>query len=718
MLKSRLFWLTLLAVLVMTAVAFDVHELITLENFKARQAEVNAWVTSRPLLAPLAYFTLYVIMAAVSIPGAAVMTLIGGAVFGLAKGTLLVSFASSIGATLAFLLARFLLQESVEKRFSGALERINKGIEKEGAYYLFTLRLVPAFPFFAINVVMGLTRLRALTFYWVSQLGMLPATAVFVNAGTQIGQLESVDGILSPDLLGSFALLGLFPLLARKLVNFAKARRRYKGFAKPTRFDTNLIVIGAGSAGLVTAYIAAAAKAKVTLIERDQMGGDCLNTGCVPSKALIRSSRISRYIDRAAEFGLQAQGSTTDFPAVMQRVRNVIGAIAPHDSVARYTELGVDCISGSAQITSPWSVSIDGATLTARSIVIATGGRPAVPPIPGLEDLDYLTSDNLWQLSELPQKLLVMGGGAIGCELAQAFRRLGSKVTLVEMQERLLANEDPSVGAQLANRFIADGIVLRLGAKVASIEARNQQAPGRAGVALCTASGGSGETRVEFDAVLVAAGRLGNTEGLGLEALNIKPNRNGTVPVNEYLQTDYPNIYACGDVAGPYQLTHAAAHQAWYAAMNALFGAVWKFRVDYSVLPRAVFCDPEVASVGLTEAEADRQGIAYELTTYGIDDLDRAIADGEAHGEVRVLTPPGKDKILGVSIVGAHAADTISEYVLAMRHGLGLSKILGTVHIYPTLSEANKFAAGNWRKRHLSGRLLALSAWWNRRQVT
>ncbi|MEE4186026.1 MAG: FAD-dependent oxidoreductase [Gammaproteobacteria bacterium] len=717
MLKSRLFWLIAIAALAALVVTLDLHTLFTLDNFRAQQAEVDAWVAERPIAAPLIYFGIYVLVAALSIPGAAVMTLTGGALFGLVKGTLLVSFASSIGATLAFLFSRFLLRDYVERRFAGVVTRINKGIAEEGAYYLFTMRLIPVFAYFVINLAMGLTRLPTRTFYWVSQLGMLPFTIVYVNAGTQLGQLESPSGILSPGLLGSFALVGLFPLLARKLVNYARARKRYSGFTRPDRFDTNLIVIGAGSAGLVTAYIAAAAKAKVTLIEREAMGGDCLNTGCVPSKALIRSSRIARYIDRAAEFGLHSTSRVTDFPAVMQRVRNVIGAIAPHDSVERYTDLGVDCVSGTAQLTSPWSVSVNGTTLTARSIVIATGGRPAVPPVPGLQDIDYLTSDTLWQLQELPERLLVMGGGAIGCELAQAFRRLGSQVTLVEMADRLLASEDPAVGAMLAKSFQADGIELMLGSQVTQCLAGGKSAPAGDDVAICTGTGGA-EVRVAFDALLVATGRQGNTTGLGLETLGVTPNANGTIPVNEYLQTVYPNIYACGDVAGPYQLTHAAAHQAWYAAMNALFGKLWKFRVDYSVLPRAVFCDPEIASVGLNETTAQQQGMDYEITTYGIDDLDRAIADGEAHGEVRVLTPPGKDTILGVSIVGPHAADIISEYVLAMRHGLGLGKILGTVHIYPTLAEANKFAAGNWRKRHLSGRLLALSAWWNRRQMT
>jgi dihydrolipoamide dehydrogenase len=709
--RFRILLLGLLVLLITMAVYFDLHQLITLDNFRARQAEIDGWVTDNPLNAALSFFALYVAITAINIPGAAVMTLIAGALFGVLQGALIVSFASTIGATFAFLLSRFLLREYIEQRFADILQRINNGLEKDGAFYLFTLRLIPAFPFFAINMVMGITRIKVPTYYLVSQIGMLPATLLYVNAGTQISQLETLAGILSPQIIGSFVLLGLFPLLARKLLERYKAAKQRRKFSRPNNFSTNMVVIGAGSAGLVTAYIAAAAGAKVTLIEKDRMGGDCLNTGCVPSKALIRSSRIKSYIDRSREFGFSAGKVETDFPAVMQRVRDVITQIEPHDSVARYTELGVACVAGTAKITSPWTVEVNGETITTRSIVVASGGSPVVPPIPGLTEINYLTSDTLWSLEKLPSRLLVLGGGAIGCELAQAFRRLGSEVTQVEMLPRLLAVEDQEVSAAIEAAFTADGIQVLTNTKAKAFEQQaNEQ------VLLCETA--NGELRLPFDEVLIATGRKGNSDGLGLDTLGIETNRNGTVPVNEYLQTIYPNIYACGDVAGPYQLTHAAAHQAWYCSMNALFGRFWKFRVDYSVLPRAVFCDPEVASVGLNEQQAIDNNVPYEITSYGIDDLDRAIADGEAQGFIRVLTPPGKDKILGVVIVGPHAGDIISEYVLAMRNGLGLSKILGTVHIYPTLAEANKYAAGNWRKAHISPALLKFSNWLNNRRIS
>jgi dihydrolipoamide dehydrogenase len=711
--RTRLLILIVLAGIIAVGFWLDLHQFITLNNFRAQQESINAWVAAEPWRAAGSFFLVYVMVTAINIPGAAIMTLIGGALFGVVKGSVIVSFASTIGATLAFLLSRYLLRGFIEKRFSGTVKRINKGIDTDGPYYLFTLRLIPLFPFWMINLAMGLTRLRAGTYFVVSQIGMLPATIVYVNAGQQIGQLESLAGILSPTLIASFVLLGLFPLLARRILASYSARqqrKRYDHFKKPGSFDTNMVVIGAGSAGLVTSYIAAAAGAKVTLVEKHKMGGDCLNTGCVPSKALIRSSRIKHYIDRSREFGINADKAATDFPAVMQRVQDVIAAIEPHDSVERYTGLGVDCMQGEARITSPWSVEIDGESITTRSIVIASGASPAVPPIPGLKELNYLTSDTLWELQQLPNHLLVLGGGAIGCELAQAFRRLGTKVTQLEMLPRLLANEDQEVATAIEQAFRADGINVMTGARAVAFEHTSNGNE----VVVETATG---RQRLIFDQVLVATGRHGNTADLGLEALGIATNSNGTVPVNDYLQTIYPNIYVCGDAAGPYQLTHAAAHQAWYCAMNALFGRFWKFAVDYSVLPHAVFCDPEVASVGINEAQAKQQDIAYELTTYGIDDLDRAIADGENKGFVRVLTPPGSDKILGVTIVGPHAGDIISEYVLAMRNGLGLSKILGTIHIYPTLAEANKYAAGNWRKANLSEKLLAASRWFNRSRL-
>ncbi len=694
--------------------ALGIDDYLTLAQFQARQVELQSFVADNYAAAVTLYFIIYVAVTALSIPGAVVMTLIGGALFGLIAGTVIISFASTLGATLAFLFARFLFRDFVERRFAGIAERIATGIRKDGAFYLFTLRLVPLFPFFAINLAMALTRLKTWTFAWVSQVGMLAGTLVYVNAGTQIARIQSVADIASPQLIGSFVLLGVFPLLTKKIVAAVAARRQLKRYQKPRHFDANLVVIGAGAAGLVTSYIAAAAKARVVLIEKGAMGGDCLNTGCVPSKALIRSASIAAEIKRAGEFGLRTGTLEVDFAKVMKRVRDVIRRVEPHDSIERYTKLGVECITGEAVIVSPWEVSVNGCTITTRSIVIATGGEPFVPPITGLDGIDYLTSDNLWELDELPARLAILGGGPIGCEMAQAFNRLGSEVTLIEMAPRILIREDPDVSQAVTASLEHEGVRVLTGTRAESFA----RADGTTRITCKPADEGDTtpqEQAVECHRVLVAVGRRAHTAGLGLEALGIETNPNGTIVVNEYLQSAIPHIFACGDVTGPYQLTHAAGHQGWYCAMNALFGRYWKFRVDYSVMPWAVFTDPEVARVGLNEQEAIEQDREFEITRYGIDDLDRAIADGADNGFVKVLTQPDSDKILGVSIVGPHAGDLIAEYVLAMRNNLGLKKILGTIHIYPTLAEANKMAAGEWQKNHVPKRAIAFSAWLLRR---
>ncbi len=699
--KSKLLLLLFGALLVAVFFYFDLGQYLNLEFFKSKQSVIDSYYREHTLLTAGIFFIIYVAVAALSLPGAAVMTLASGAIFGLLWGTVIVSFASTLGATLAFLVARFLLHDTVQNKFGDRLATVNKGVERDGAFYLFTLRLVPVFPFFMINLLMSLTPIKIFTFIWVSQIGMLAGTLVYVNAGTQLAQIDSLNGILSPGLIISFVLLGIFPLLAKKLLGFIKARRIYKPYKKPAHFDCNLAVIGAGSAGLVSAYIAAAVKAKVTLIEKHKMGGDCLNTGCVPSKALIRSAKFLSHVRRAKEFGFRSADAEFDFADIMQRVRNVIADIEPHDSIERYTRLGVDCVQGEAEILSPYEVRVNNKIITARNIIVATGGRPFVPPIPGIEDMQALTSDTLWELQEQPRHLLVLGGGPIGCELAQAFARLGTKVTQVEMLPCIMSREDPVVSDMVQQRFIAEGINVLVKHKAKEFLLQGEQK-----LLLCENLDTHQEVRIEFDQVLVAVGRAANTKGFGLEALGVRLNKNGTIEVNEYMQTVFPNIYACGDVAGPYQFTHTAAHQAWYCAVNALFGQVKKFKADYSVIPWATFTEPEVARVGLNEMEAREQGIDYELTTYGIDDLDRAIADSEAHGSVRVLTVPGKDKILGVTIVGEHAGDLIAEYVAAMRHGIGLNKILGTIHIYPTLAEANKYVAGEWKRAHTPEKLL------------
>ncbi|MDB4224658.1 FAD-dependent oxidoreductase [Granulosicoccus sp.] len=698
--QNRKLLIAVIVALIAAFFIFDVGRFFSLEYLKNEQVALAELYAAKPFLVIASFFLIYIVVTALSLPGAAILTLAGGAQFGLLLGLVIVSFASTIGATLAFLVSRYLLRDTIESRFGDKLKTFNNNIERDGAFYLFTVRLVPIFPFFLVNLVMGLTRLKTGVFYLVSQIGMLLGTAVFVNAGTQLAKIDSLSGILSPGLIFSFALLGIFPLIAKKIVDMIKAKKIYEGHQKPEKFDHDIVVLGAGAGGLVSSYIGAVVKAKVTLIEKNQMGGDCLNTGCVPSKALIRSGKLMHNIEHSKKYGVENATGSIDFAKTMQRVHEVIAKIEPHDSVERYTSLGVNVIQGEGEITSPWTVEVNGQTLVTRNIVVATGGSPFVPPIPDLNQVNYLTSHNLWDLKTQPKRLVILGGGPIGCELTQAFHRLGSDVVQVEREGNIMGREDPDIADMILQRFKSEGINVMINTNAVAVEVSGENK-----TLVCERAGERIE--IPFDEIIVAVGRKANTKGFGLEKLGVEISKRGTIAVNEYLQTNFPNIYAVGDVAGPYQFTHVAAHQAWYAAVNSLFGSFKKFKVDYRVIPWATFTDPEVARVGLNESDAKEQNIAYELTTYGIDDLDRAIADSSDYGIVKVLTVPGKDKILGVTIVGEHAGDLIAEYVLAMKHGLGLNKILGTIHIYPTLSESNKYAAGEWKRAHQPEKLLA-----------
>ena len=701
--KPRLIGLALIGAAAIAYIAFDLGQYFTLDFLKAKQQSFQAYYAAQPVQAIGIFFAIYVAATALSLPGAAILTLAGGALFGLVAGTLIISFASTIGATLAFLASRYLLRDWVRSHFKAKADAIDAGVAKDGASYLFTLRLVPLFPFFLVNLVMGLTALPVRTYYWVSQLGMLAGTIAFVNAGTQLAAIDSLSGILSPGVLLSFAVLGILPLAGKKILGLVNARKVYKRWQKPAVFDYNLVVIGAGAAGLVTSYIAAATKAKVALIEGNKMGGDCLNYGCVPSKALIRTAGFVKQARQAQALGIGKADPEFDFADVMARVHRVIAQIAPHDSVERYTGLGVNVVQGQAKIVSPWEVDVAGKRLSTRAIVVATGAQAFVPPIPGLKEAGYYTSDTLWEMRELPKRLVVLGGGPIGCELAQAFARLGSSVIQVEKGARLMPREDDDVAALVARSMAADGVRI-----LARHEAVRCEVDGN-GKSLVVRHDG-GETTLPFDALLCAVGRVARTAGFGLEELGIPVTPQKTIETDAWLQTLYPNIYACGDVAGPYQFTHTAAHQAWYASVNALFGSVKRFKADYRVIPWCTFTAPEAARVGVSEAEARDQEIDFEVTRYGIGDLDRAITDEVAEGFVKVITKKGSDKILGVAIVGAHAGEMMAEYVLAMKHGIGLNKILGTIHIYPTMSEANKYAAGEWKRAHAPQRLLAFAA--------
>lgn len=705
---KKIFLLLIAAAAVGLFFHFDLHQLLTLDGLKGSMDQFNQYKEQSPLLVIGGFFLLYVVVTALSLPGAAILTLAAGALFGLVEGLLVASFASTIGATLAFLVSRYLLRDTIKQRFPERLAAIDAGIEKEGGFYLFTLRLVPVFPFFLINLLMGVTSIKSWTYYWVSQAGMLAGTFVFVNAGTQLAQIESLSGILSFNLILSFALLGIFPFIAKGILNVFKKRRVYKNYTKPKKFDRNMIVIGAGAGGLVTSYIAAAVKAKVTLIEAGEMGGDCLNYGCVPSKAVIKSAKIAEQIRHGENYGLENATPQFSFKKVMARVHKVIADVAPHDSVERYTDLGVDVVKGYGKLIDPWTVEIklnDGGTqtLTARTIVIATGARPFVPPLPGIEETGYVTSDTLWnkfaELDEAPKKLVVLGGGPIGSELAQSFARLGSSVTQIEMAERIMIKEDLEVSTFAHEALTESGVNILTSHQALRCEARD-------GKKYIVVKHNDKEIDIEYDELLCAVGRSARLKGYGLEELGIETNR--TVVTNEYLETLYPNIFAAGDIVGPYQFTHVAAHQGWYAAVNGLFGHLKKFKVDYRVIPWTTFIDPEVARVGLNEQDAKDKGIDYEITRFEFEELDRAITDSATKGFIKVITPKGKDKILGVTVVSEHAGDLIAEFVLAMKHGLGLNKILGTIHSYPTWAEGNKYAAGEWKRAHAPEKVLNL----------
>ncbi len=699
----------LLGLLIVGAIAaffvFDLGKYLSLDALKAQQATLKASVEANPTQTMLSFAGIYILFTALALPAAGLLSLLGGALFGLWKGSAIVVVSATIGATLAFLGTRFLFRDFIKSKFGEKLKAVDAGVEKDGAFYLFGLRLIPVMPFFLINTAMGLTSMPVFKYFWVSLIGMIPGTLAYVNAGQELGKITSLRGILSPGLLLSFVILGLLPLLMRKVMDFFNAKKVYAKWPKPAKFDRNIVVIGAGSGGLVSAYIAAAVKAKVTLVEKHKMGGDCLNTGCVPSKALIRSAKLLSHMSRSKEFGIASAKAEFKFADVMERVQHVIEEIEPHDSIARYTDLGVECKTGTAKILSPFEVQITDAAgnvskLTTKNIIIAAGARPFVPPIPGIDQIPYFTSDNVWSLRELPKRIVVLGGGPIGSELTQCFARFGAQVSQVEMAPRIMVREDPEFSAMVQKKFESEGVHVLVNHKAKQFVVEN-------GEKILIAENEGKDVRVPFDALIVAVGRSPNVTGYGLEELGIPLNKNKTVETNDYLETIYPNIFAVGDVAGPYQFTHVAAHQAWYAAVNALFGTFKKFKADYRVIPWATFTDPEVARVGLNEQDAKEKGIPYEVTTYGIDDLDRAIADGEAHGLVKILTVPGKDKILGVTIAGEHAGDLLAEYVLAMKHGLGMNKILGTIHTYPTMAEANKYAAGNWKRAHQPEKLLA-----------
>lgn len=710
-----------IAALILGFFMLGLDRYFSLTHLKTHLSTLKSWHLAHPLLFALLFFISYFLVCALSLPGAAIMTLAAGAFFGLFWGTILASFASTLGATFAFLLSRYLLRQTVETRFKEKLQHINQGIEKEGIFYLFALRLVPVFPFFLINLLMGITQIRLRTFYWVSQIGMLLGTLVYVNAGQQLAQISTISHVFSLPILLSFSLLGLFPMFAKRLMTLFKTRQVYANWSKPKHFDRNLIVIGAGAAGLSSAYLACSLKAKVTLIESHKMGGDCLNYGCVPSKTLIKSAKLAHQIRHAKNAGFIPDVPPFSFRHVMDRVNAAIAQIAPNDSAERYRELGAEVLQGHAKFIDPWTIEVSHSTgnvtqLTAQNVILATGAAPVVPKIAGIDEVGYVTSDTLWQtLSQsehLPEKIVILGGGPIGCELAQSFARLGALVTLIQTGPRIMPREDEEVSQFVHKTLIDDGVNVLVKQTILHCEVNNQKK------SIVLSSADMERQSFDFELLICATGRAARLTGYGLELLGIETDK--VLPTNAFLATKYPHIFAAGDVTGPYQFTHTASYQASYATLNALFRGFKKFKIDYNLIPWTTFVDPEVARIGLNETDAKAQNIAYEVTHFDLKHLDRAITDNCTAGFIKVLTQPGKDTILGVTIVAEHAGELLAEFALAINYGLGLNKILSTIHTYPTLSEANKMVAGVWRKNHIPQKLmqyLALFHRWRRKKV-
>ncbi|MEI7785895.1 MAG: FAD-dependent oxidoreductase [Betaproteobacteria bacterium] len=695
-LASRRLWLALmLAVALFLAWSWG-GTWLSLEALREHQKDWWIWQASHPWLARAAFATVYVGVTGMSLPGATVLTLAGGALFGFVEGAVLVLLAATLGATLAMVVARYLLRDLARHyagRWHAALER---GMARDGNFYLLALRLLPVFPFFAINLAMGLTQMRAGPFAAISLVGMVPATLVYVHAGGALSRLRSASDVWSADLLLALAALAALPLLLRWALPRWRARRALARWwaQRPQRFDRNLVVIGAGAGGLVTAYMASALRAKVSVIEAERPGGDCLYRGCVPSKTLIHAARQMHQARQAGQFGVQVGEPALDGPALMRRLQQVISQIEPHDSAERYTALGVEVLKARARILNPWTVELqDGQgtrQLSTRAIVVATGSTPVLPQWPGLEQVDAVTSDTLWDrlaaLQQIPRRILVVGGGAIGCELSQALARLGAQLTLVEQGPQLLAQEDTDVGEAALQALQAAGVEVLLQARV--------QRCGRDEQRHALVHSAAGERRIEFDLLLLALGRRPRWQGLGLEALGLKE-----FVVDEYLETPIPGIFAAGDVTGQGQLTHAAGHQGWHAAVHAVQG-FYRMRADRALMPQTLFLDPQIARVGLNEKQAQAQGLAYDLTRLDLAELDRAIIEGSRSGFIKLLTAAGSDRLLGVCIVGEQAGELLAEFTLAMNNGLGLKRVLASVHPYPTFSQANQLAAGAHRRTH------------------
>lgn len=672
------------------------YEIFNLRFLQLKLSDIQSYELSNPLMSILISIVIYAFVSGLSVPGASILTLLNGAVFGLLKGIIITSFASSIGATIAMLISRYLFQDFVRKKYQINYQRIQEEFVKNGLIYLLSLRLIPIFPFFVVNLVMGITNISIKRFYFISQLGMLPGTFAYVNAGLQLSRLKTISNIISYQFLSSILILLLIPWISRFFIMTIKRNRVYRKYKefRPDHFEYDMVVIGAGAAGLVTSNICANLKAKVALIEKHKMGGDCLNTGCVPSKTIIHTAQMIYTAKKTKQFGISIIDSGFDFKKVMEKVYQKIREIEPHDSKERYEEMGISCFVGNAKIRNPWTIQIGDKIITTRNITIATGAFPSTPEIEGLNEINYYTSDSIWKLDKCPRRMLILGAGPIGLELAQVFTRLGAKVIILEKNENILLNEDEIVSKYVMDFFKSEGVEILTSHTIKSFSKNLNDIN-------CICDYNKEEKIIRSDCVLIAVGRQARVRGFGLEDLGIELSKKGDIIVNQFMQTNYPNIFACGDVVGPFQFTSTAAYQAKYCAINGLFGKFKKITINYNTIPRCIYTDPEIATVGLSEKLAIRLGIEYDITKFNFDELDRAITDSQTKGFIQVLTVKGKDKILGATIVGSQASNLISELTLSMNNNIGLSKLLNTIHPYPTMSEAIFYVASNWRKNHV-----------------
>jgi pyruvate/2-oxoglutarate dehydrogenase complex dihydrolipoamide dehydrogenase (E3) component/uncharacterized membrane protein YdjX (TVP38/TMEM64 family) len=732
---------------------------IALVSFPLRHwfMQLESYVESLGAVGPMVVVLAYVFLTVLLVPGSAI-TVGAGTLFGLKIGFIVVVLGANLGALVAFFLARTLLRQRVARwaESNPRFRLLDRAIGKQGFKMVLLTRLSPIFPFVLLNYFLGLTAVRTGAYVLGNLLGMLPATFLFVYLGAAArdalaGQLNVSVGLYQQilkvvGLLATIAVVIMITRIARQALRQTEqldegstvpGKPRLEPNYRPATFDKmmivddahdrrliqnchpphwinpapagkyNLVVIGAGTAGLVSAAGAAGLGAKVALIEHNLMGGDCLNIGCVPSKAMIRAARAAHDARDAARFGLEiACEPQVAFAGAMERMRKLRAGISDHDSAERFRKLGVDVFIGTARFTGASSIEVDGKRLEFRRAVIAAGARAAKLPIPGLEKTGYLTNETVFRLTELPRRIAIIGAGPVGCELAQTFARFGSKVTLLSDGAEILPKEDADAAAIVRKKMEQDGVRIVTKAKIHRAEKNN-------GEKILAATVGEAAVDINCDAVLVAAGRTPNLEGLDLEAAGIGYTYRG-VEVDDWLRTKNPRVYAAGDVCSQFKFTHAADAMARLVIANALFFA--RRKVSALTIPWCTYTDPEIAHVGYYEKDARQAGFAVATLTESMKDVDRAILDGEEEGFARVHYDQKSGKILGGAIVARHAGEMIGELTLAMVAKQKVGVLSSTIHPYPTQAEVLHKIGDAYMRARLTPRVKKTLQTWLRWQ--